>query len=134
LRKITLSKIVMNKGSKLSDEQFLSILRENSGLFAKTARAIREQFGIEYSRQAVRVRAGNHPEEVLDIAEENLDVAEDGLLTLLKSSNDNIRLRAIELLLKTKGKMRGYTEKTELNITGTINIEPKKWADADNAE
>ena len=124
----------MNKGSKISDEQFLSILRENAGLFAKTARAIREQFGVEYSRQAVRVRAGNHPDEVLDIAEENLDVAEEGLLSLLKSPNDNIRLRAIELLLKTKGKMRGYTEKSEVVVSGSLSIEPKKWADADSSE
>ena len=124
----------MNKCKKISDEQFLSVLRENAGLFAQTAQAIEKQFGIKYTRQSVRSKAETFKDDLLDIYEQNLDVAEEGLLSLMNSKTDSVRLRALELYLKTKGKMRGYTEKTELNITGTINIEPKKWADADNAE
>jgi hypothetical protein len=100
----------MNKSKKISDEQFLSLLRENAGLYARTARAIKKQFGIEYSRQAVRDRAMNFPEELADIEEENLDVAEEGLHSLMRSQAETVKLRAIELFLKTKGKRRGYIE------------------------
>lgn len=105
----------MGSAKKITDEQFLSVLRENGGLFARTARAIKKQFGVAYSRQAVRDRAEKFPEDMLDIAEENLDIAEEGLLTLMRTSNENVRLRAIELYLKTKGKKRGYIERTEVD-------------------
>jgi len=119
----------MPKCKKISDEQFLSVLRENAGLFSQTAAAIKKQFGIPYSRQSVRSKAETFKEELLDIYEANLDVAEDGLRSLMQSKTESIRLRALELYLKTKGKMRGYTERHDVNISGTINIEPKKWAD-----
>lgn len=110
----------MGAPKKISDEQFLSILRENCGLYARTARAITEQFGIPYTRQAVRAKAENFPAELADILEENLDVAEEGLMSLMKSDNETVRLKAIELYLKTQGKKRGYTEKTEVEHSGEI--------------
>jgi len=125
----------MNKGSKLSDQQFLSILRENAGLYARTARAIRKQFKIDYSRQAVKERAEHHPEELLDICEENLDIAEEGLHSLMRSSNETVKLKAIELFLKTKGKKRGYVERQEVTgkdgnpIVSSIKIEIINSAD-----
>ena len=33
---------------KLSDEQFFAILRENGGLFARTSRAIKKEFKIDF--------------------------------------------------------------------------------------
>lgn len=111
----------MGRARKISDEQFLSVLRENGGLYAKTARAITEQFDVPYSRQAVRAKAENFPAELADILEENLDVAEEGLMSLMKSDNETVRLKAIELYLKTQGKKRGYTEKTEVEHSGDLN-------------
>lgn len=108
------SKSVQPHNYKLSDEQFFSILRENAGLFARTARAIKQQFGIKYTRQAVRKRALASPEILKDIEEENLDIAEEGLHTLMRSQNERIKLKAIELFLKTKGKKRGYVERQEM--------------------
>ena len=93
------------------------MLRENSGLFARTAKAIREQFNIDYSRQAVRDRALKHPEELADIKEENKDIAEEGLFTLMQSKNEMVKLRAIDLFLKTQAKDRGYIEKSQLDLT-----------------
>jgi len=113
----------MGASKKISDEQFLSILRENGGLFARTAREIKRQFGIKYSRQAVRDRADKHPDEYLDILEENLDIAEEGLMSLVRSKNENVRLRACELVLKTKGKGRGYIERHEFEHSGSIKID-----------
>ena len=107
----------MAKLRKISDKEFLAILRENGGLYARTAKAIENQFKIRYSRQAVRDRAVKFPEEVADIEEENVDIAEEGLHSLMRSENETVRLRAIELYLKTKGKKRGYIEKTEQEVT-----------------
>ena len=106
---------------KISDKEFLTILRENAGLFSRTAKAIEKQFKIDYTRQAVRERALKFPEELIDIREQNIDVAEDGLFSLMKSDNDNVKMRAIELYLKTIGKARGYVEKVEQQITGGMD-------------
>lgn len=56
-------------------------------------------------------------EELQDIEEENLDIAEEGLHSLMNSDSENIKLRAIELFLKTKGKRRGYIESQNLDHT-----------------
>jgi hypothetical protein len=48
---------------KLTDEEFDAIYRENFGLCALTAKAIEKQYGIKYSRQAVRQRAEKYTEE-----------------------------------------------------------------------
>ena len=131
-----MSKLVINKGSKISNEQFLSILRENGGLFAKTARAISKKFKIKYSRQSVRDRAERHPEIMKDIAEENLDIAEEGFLSLMKSENEQVKLKACEIYLKCKAKHRGYVERQE--ITGadgdaikTQLVSPERYKEPD---
>ncbi len=102
---------------KISHEQFFSILRENAGLFSRTARAIASQFGIKYTRQAVQERARKYPEILSDIEEENLDIAEEGLHSIMRSKSETIRLDAIKYVLDRKGKKRGYQQKTATDIT-----------------
>ena len=111
---------------KISDEAFLSILRENGGLYAVTAKAIDVQLGIKLSRQAVRQRAMDHPAELKDIEEEQADIAEEGLQSLMKSTDDKIKIDAIKFYLKTKGKKRGYVERVENAVTDNDgnNIQP----------
>ena len=101
---------------KIADEQFFAILRENAGLFARTARAIETQFGIKYSRQAVHLRAQKHPDILADIDEENLDIAEEGLYSIMRSKSETVRLDAVKFYIKHKGRKRGYVEKTETDI------------------
>lgn len=101
---------------KLSDEQFFAILRENAGLFAKTAHAIKAAHGIDFTRQAVRQRALDHKDILDDIDDEAGDAAEDGMLTLSKSIDEKIRFQACQFLLRTRWKKRGYVERQE--ITG----------------
>src|SRR6056297_1272605 len=111
---------------KLSDKQFWDILRENGGLYARTARAIEKQFNIEYSRQAVRHRAEMKPELLEDILEQNTDIAEEGLFSLMRSSDARVRTSNIQFYLKTKGKKRGYIERQEFdNMDAAINLEIK---------
>jgi len=115
----------MGNNKKISDKEFFAILRENAGLFARTARAIAKQFNIEYSRQAVMDRALKNKDIYNDILEENIDVAEEGLHSLMRSKIETVRMRAIELYLKTKGKNRGYIERQErdINIKDINNLE-----------
>jgi hypothetical protein len=109
-------------GIKLTEEMFFAILRENAGLFARTARAIEKQLGVHYSRQAVRDRAEKRPDILEDIREENHDVAEEGLHSLMRSKNERVKLSSIELYLKTQAKSRGYTERTEVQNVGITEI------------
>lgn len=99
----------------LSDEEFFSILRENAGLFARTAKAISETYGIEYSRQAARQRALMSPEILADIDDESLDLAEGGMNDLMKSLDEDVKFKSCQFVLKTKGKKRGYVERTEVS-------------------
>lgn len=106
----------------LGETEFLTILRENGGLYTKTAKAISELTGISISRQAVYQRAQNYPEILKDIKEEIIDGAEDGLADLMKCDDKRIKLEAIKLYLKTQAKSRGYIEKQEVDLSGSINI------------
>jgi len=112
----------MSLNKRISDKEFFTILRENAGLFSRTARAIKKQFKIDYSRQAVRDRALKQPEILEDIKEDNIDLAEEGLHSLMRSKNENIKLRSIEMYLKTQGKKRGYIEKQEIEHSGELPI------------
>lgn len=106
------------KKIRLSEKEFWAILRKNAGIYARTARAISDKYDIEYSRQAVRDRALKKPELYKDIIQESLDVAEEGLHSLMFSKNERIRFNAIEFFLRTKGRERGYVEKSVNEITG----------------
>ena len=107
----------MRKVRKITDKQFLAILRDNGGLFARTAAAIEIQFNVPYSRQAARKRAEKFPDVIFDIEQEMVDLAEEGLHTLMRSGDERVRLKACELYLKTKGKMRGYVERNETDVS-----------------
>lgn len=111
------AKLPTTKKQKLSDAQFFGILRENAGLFARTARAIQTQYNVAYTRQAVQDRARKHPEILVDIDEENIDVAEEGLNSIMRSKSEKNRLEAVKFYLKHKGRKRGYIEKVATDIT-----------------
>lgn len=98
---------------RISQKEFFAILRENAGLYARTARAIQKQFGISYTRQSVKERAERRPDILEDIREENVDVAEEGLHSLMRSKDERIKLKAVEIYLRTIGKKRGYVEQVD---------------------
>ncbi|MFA6974008.1 MAG: hypothetical protein WC238_04715 [Parcubacteria group bacterium] len=111
------------KPRKLTDKQFLDILRANAGLYARTARAITEKYGLAYSRQSVRDRAQKFPAEETDIQEQMVDVAEETLIDIMRGKDKKIALRAAESYLKAKGKLRGYGDSLDLT-SGNKPIEP----------
>ncbi|MCT4622529.1 MAG: hypothetical protein N4A46_02815 [Schleiferiaceae bacterium] len=112
----------MSRNKKLSDKEFWIILRDCGGLYARTRDAIKNQFGIEYSRQAARERALKNPDEFEDILEESLDLAEESLRDLMQSDDERIKFQAVSLFLKTKGKIRGYTEQQEIKKLDEIKV------------
>lgn len=110
------------RNRKVSDKEFWTILRKNAGLYARTARAIEHQFGFPYSRQAVKARAESEPQLLADILEETVDIAEEGLHEMMRSSLPNIRMKAIELYLKSKGAHRGYFTKENVQHSGEVKV------------
>lgn len=107
---------------KVTDEELLEALQANAGIFARTARYIEEKYGIQYGRSAVCRRAKKFKEELEQIREANIDLAEATLLELMECFDDKTKLRAVQFYLKTQGKKRGYTEKSEVEHTGTMSV------------
>lgn len=108
------------KAKKISENEFWKILSENAGLFTRTVRAIESQFKITITRQSVRERALKQPERYKEILEQNIDIAEEGLHSLMRSKSETVRLKAVELFLKTQGKSRGYVEKQQVEHSGEV--------------
>ena len=107
---------------KLSNDEFWAGLRESAGLYARAVRLFKREYGVEISRVGVRDRALKDPDQLQDIREQNLDIAEEGLHSLMRTKNENVKLRAIDLFLKTQGKGRGYVERQELEINEDMNL------------
>lgn len=104
------------KKKRLSDKEFWSALTEAHGLYQRAARIIAEKYGFEYTRQSTRERAERQPERLTAIVESTLDIAEGKLIELFESKIERVRLNAIQFYLKSKGKGRGYVERSE--VTG----------------
>ena len=107
---------------KLSNEQFWAGLRESAGLYARAVRLYKKEYDVEISRVGVRDRALKDADQLRDIREQNLDIAEEGLHSLMRTKNENVKLRAIELFLKHQGKDRGWDDKQKLEINEDMNL------------
>jgi len=110
---------------KLSNEQFWAGLRESAGLYARAVRLYKKEYNVDITRISVRERAMKDPDQLKDIREQNLDIAEEGLHSLMRTKNENVKLRAIDIFLKTQGKGRGYVERQEVAIDGDMNLTVK---------
>jgi len=110
---------------KLSNEQFWAGLRESAGLYARAVRLYKKEYDVDITRISVRERAMKDPDQLKDIREQNLDIAEEGLHSLMRTKNENVKLRAIDIFLKTQGKGRGYVERQEVAIDGDMNLTVK---------
>lgn len=111
-------KLSRGVSSGIPDKQFWGILRQCAGNITECRDEILKQTGIQMSRQAVHQRATRQMEQLNDIRDEAVDAAEAGLMTLMKSKNQTIKIKAIELFLKAYGKKRGYgnTHQIEFNV------------------
>ena len=104
---------------KATEQEFLEALIKHSGLYSRVAKE------LDVSRQAVRDRVESNPhikELVEELTEVNLDEAEGELQKIIsgKKINIGVKFSAIKFFLSTKGKKRGYVEKTEVEHSGYI--------------
>ena len=107
--------------TKLSEKEFLTALRLGAGLYSRTVKVIKKEFGVDITRQSVKERAEKYPEILQDIADESLDVAEEGVQAVMRSKNENVKLKACLEYLSYKGKQRGYIKTTENIVTESDN-------------
>jgi hypothetical protein len=107
---------------KISDSQFWQILRESAGIYARAVRLFKKELDVDVTRQGVRKRALKDPDQLKDIKEENIDIAEEGLHSLMRSKNEAVRFKAVQFYLKTIGRDNGYVERQELDIDGDYNL------------
>lgn len=99
---------------------FIEVLRANLGNITKACEAV----GITRTTYYRWLKTKAFKEEVDNIGEYVLDFAEHSLFTLIKENNT----AATIFYLKTKGKKRGYVEKTEVEQTvNTKEIPPAQW-------
>lgn len=90
-------------------KQFLDALRDGRGIITYACQKV----GV--SRQAyykMKEKDEEFAKQVEDINEENIDFVESKLLTAINNED----ITAIIFYLKTKGKKRGYVERTEHDV------------------
>lgn len=105
----------MGRRKLISDEKLGEALKKTLGLQSHAASLIEKTYGIKITPQAIGQRIANseYLKKCLEeITAKSLDLAEG---KLLKAINDD-NLSAIIFYLKTKGRDRGYCERSE--ITG----------------
>ena len=107
---------------KLSNDEFWTGLRECAGIYSRAVRYFKNAYDVDISRVAVRERALKDPDQLSDIREENIDIAEEGLHSLMQTMNEPVKLRAIDLFSKTQGKSRGYVEPQEVELDGDFSV------------
>lgn len=105
---------------KISETEFVAFLRNNGGVYSRTADAITRHLrkltgdpDASYSRQAVKYRAEQLPAEVLEsIEDETWDLVAGGLQDSLQSDDQGIKLKAVALGMRYLGSKYGIVEHT----------------------
>lgn len=108
---------------KLSDDEFFSAVREAGGLYHVAMKLIKKNYKIDITRQAVRQRCLAHPEIMADIKDQNLDIALEGLHSLLKSDDEKVKLGAVKYYLDNQGKHLGFNEGNKEQPPTKLEIE-----------
>jgi transposase-like protein len=98
---------------KLSTEQIIAALEANAGMISRAARKL----GVGNETLRSRIRKSSVLQEARDrIRKDMVDLAEDNLITVLRSPKHKDHYRATEFLLRTLGRDRGYGDQMELNV------------------
>ena len=109
--------------TKLSDEEFFAAVREAGGIYSRAVVLIKKKFGIDITRQSVRERCLSNPEIMQDIKEQNIDVALEGLHSLLKSDDEKVKLGAVKYYLNNQAKHLGFNEGNKEQPPTKLEIE-----------
>lgn len=101
------------KQQKLTKQNFLAALEKSAGIITPAAQAV----GV--SRESIRKWRKADPDfdrAILEVNEVALDFAETALMKNIKAGDT----QAIKFYLSTKGRVRGYAEKT--TIEGDLTV------------
>ena len=110
---------------RVTQKQIMLSLQKNGGFITQTAKDI----GVTYQAVWLRINRNEKLKAAYDeIREGYLDFAESKLIAQVREGN----IAAICFFLKCQGKRRGYVEKQELQIDGTLNVKVVKFADDGN--
>lgn len=99
----------------LKQEDIIAALHATGGVVVRAAKRLGVapntlRARIEHSDVLTREREG--------IIENTIDLAEDGLLTILKRPSHRDYFKAVQFYLRTLGRNRGYNDQVELSVTG----------------
>ncbi len=89
-----------------------------------TVKIIKDNYNVDVTRQAVRMRALCHPKALQEIREDSVIMAEDTHRDLMTTSADDaVRRGCAEFILARIGKNSGYTPKIEIDNNHKIASE-----------
>lgn len=114
---VTIARARRKHKTKVSKEAFLKAVPGTGGLYTKIAKKLKIQ------RQTVARYIERYPDlkaAVEDEIESTIDTAEEAIKGKIAEGDT----QAIMFFLKTKGKHRGYTEKTETELSGSVTMAP----------
>lgn len=100
----------MHRSTEKKAKAFLEVLRNNSGNVKKSC----EEFGITRQCYYLWLNDERFARSVREIEDELFDIVEEKLFDLIKKGE----YRAIEFYLKTKGKNKGYTTGSDIEVSG----------------
>ena len=111
----------MKTKTDIHKKAMLEALRASLGIVSEAAEVcdISRQQHYQWMKDDPDYRA-----DVEAISDMAIDFAESALKRKIKDGDTT----AIIFYLKTKGKRRGFIEKSEVEHSGTVNINPKEWA------
>lgn len=103
------------ESTKIKKERMLTALSQSMGVISSAC----QKAGVSRSQHYVWMDTDeSYKEAVLDISEMAIDLAEASLLTQIRDGNTSATI----FFLKTKGKNRGYVERTELSMPDNAPI------------
>jgi len=105
----------MRESTKIKKERMLVALSQSMGVVSSAV----QKAGISRSQHYVWMdEDAEYKQAVYDIMEMAIDLAEASLLSQIRDGNTSATI----FYLKTKGKNRGYIERTELSMPDTSPI------------
>ncbi len=99
----------------LKQEDIIAALHATGGIVVRAAKRL----GVAANTLRARIDGSEAlTREREAIIENTIDLAEDGLLTILKRRSHRDHFKAVQFYLRTLGRSRGYSDQVDLNVTG----------------
>ncbi len=101
--------------AKINNVKFLKALKGTAGILSQIAK------NMDVNRKSVWMYLSKHPELLPSIEQEREAILDTIEVSMIKKAVVEEDFKAQSFYLKTIGKHRGFTEKNETELTGTID-------------